>query len=64
VLVDIFARKRKHEADVEIADDQAERQEETAAFSIDYAATSIELAKLAVLDAIVTRAHPEALKKS
>ena len=58
------AAQRKHEADVEIADDQAERQEETAAFSIDYAATSIELAKLAVLDAIVTRAHAEALKKS
>jgi hypothetical protein len=42
----------------------AERQEETAAFSIDYAATSIELAKLAVLDAIVSRTHAEALKKS
>jgi len=58
------AAQRKHEADVEIADDQAERQEETAAFSIDYAATSIELAKLAVLDAIVSRARAEALKKS
>jgi hypothetical protein len=58
------AAQRKHEADVEIANDQAERQEETAAFSIDYAATSIELAKLAVLDAIVSRAHAEALKKS
>ena len=69
VAADIDAMKahavqRKHEADVAIADDQAERQEETAAFSIEYAATSIELAKLAVLDAIVSRVHAEALKKS
>jgi hypothetical protein len=69
VVADIDAMKahaalRKHEADVEIVDDQAERQEETAAFSIEYAATSIELAKLAALDAIVSRARAESLKKS
>jgi hypothetical protein len=58
------AALRKHEAEVEIVDDQAERQEETAAFSIEYAATSIELAKLAALDAIVSRARAESLKKS
>ena len=53
----VHAAQRKHEADVAIADDRAERQEETAAFSI-------ELAKLTVLDAIVSRAHAEAVKKS
>ena len=69
VATDVDALKagvaqRKHEVDVKLADKQAERLEETAAFSIDYAVASIEQAKLAVLDAIVGRVQAEAIRKS
>jgi hypothetical protein len=54
--------QRKQERDVLRAENQAERLEQDAEFSIDYAIASIEQAKLAVLDAIVGRLDAEAAK--
>ena len=69
VTTDVDAMKagvaqRKRDIDAKLADKYADDLEEDAALSIDYAAASIEQAKLAVLDAIVGRVRAEALKKS
>ena len=69
VTADVDAMKagvaqRKRDIDAKLADKYADDLEEDAALSIDYAAASIEQAKLAVLDAIVGRVRAEALKKS
>jgi hypothetical protein len=56
--------ERKRDIDAKLADKYAEGLEADAAASIDYAAASIEQAKLAVLDAIVGRARADAIKKS
>jgi hypothetical protein len=54
--------ERKHDRAVKRAENYAERLEDEAAFSIDYAISAIEQAELAVLDAIVGRVEAEQAK--
>ena len=49
----------KHNLDVKLAENQADEMEWEAGFAIDYAIASVEQAKLAVLDAIDSRAEAE-----
>jgi hypothetical protein len=49
--------ERRHERDVNRAEDRADRLEGEAAVALDYAVASIEQAELAVYDAIVGRAE-------
>jgi hypothetical protein len=49
----------KHDFDARHAENRAERKEWEAGFAIDYAIASVEQAKLAVLDAIDSRAEAE-----
>jgi hypothetical protein len=56
--------QRKHERDVKRAENQAERLEWEAEFAIDYAISSVEQAKLAVLDAIVGRVEASEARKA
>jgi hypothetical protein len=55
---------RKHERDVKGAEKHADRLEREAGFAVDYAISSVEQAKLAVLDAIVGRVEAEEAKGS
>jgi hypothetical protein len=56
--------ERKHDRTVARAENYAEMLEDEAAFAIDYAISSVEQAKLAVLDAIVGRADAERARAS
>jgi hypothetical protein len=56
--------ERKHDRAVKRAENYAEGLEDEAAFSIDYAISAIEQAKLAVLDAMVGRVEAEQAKAS
>lgn len=56
--------QRKHELDVKRAETQAERLEWEAGFAIDYAISSVEQAKLALLDAIAGRVEADEARKS
>jgi hypothetical protein len=53
------AAHAKHDFDARYAENRAERKEWEAGFAIDYAIASVEQAKLAVLDAIDSRAEAE-----
>ena len=55
---------RKHDWDVKLADRHAERLDREASFAVEYAAASIEQAKLAVLDAIVGHFEAEKARSS
>jgi hypothetical protein len=54
----------KHDLDVKHAENRAERLEWEAGFAIDYAIASVEQAKLAVLDAIDSRAEVDVAKRA
>ena len=54
----------KHDVDARHADSRAERLEWEARVSVDYAIAAIEQAKLAVLDAVSSRAEAERAKAS
>ena len=54
----------KHDIDVKHAESHAERLEWEAGVAIDYAVASVEQAKLAVLDAVSSRAEAERAKTS
>jgi molecular chaperone GrpE (heat shock protein) len=56
--------ERKHDRAVARTENYAEMLEDEAAFAIDYAISSVEQAKLAVLDAIVGRADAERARAS
>ncbi len=56
--------RAKHDLDARQAEHHAERLEWEAGFAIDYAIASIEQAKLAVLDAVSSRAEAERAKAS
>jgi hypothetical protein len=56
--------ERKRDRAIKRAENYAERLEDEAAFSIDYAISAVEQAKLAVLDAIVGRVEAEQAKAS
>jgi hypothetical protein len=56
------ASRVKHDFDAERAEDRADEMEWEAGFAIDYAIASVEQAKLAVLDAIDSRAEAEQAK--
>jgi hypothetical protein len=58
------AAQMKHEVDVRHAEGHAERLEWEAGVAIDYAIASVEQAKLAVLDAVSSRAEAEKEKAS
>jgi hypothetical protein len=69
VAADIDALKAgvaraKHDLDAKHAESHAERLEWEAGVAIDYAIASVEQAKLAVLDAVSSRAEAEGAKKS
>jgi hypothetical protein len=54
----------KHDLDVKHAENRADRLEWEAGFAIDYAIASVEQAKLAVLDAIDSRAEVDVAKRA
>jgi hypothetical protein len=54
----------KHEVDVRHAENRADRLEWEARVAVDYAIASVEQAKLAVLDAVSSRAEAEQAKAS
>jgi hypothetical protein len=56
------ATRAKHDFDAGRAEDRADEMEWEAGFAIDYAIASVEQAKLAVLDAIDSRAEAEQAK--
>ena len=56
--------RAKHDVDVRHAESHAERLEWEARVAIDYAIASVEQAKLAVLDAVSSRAEAEKAKAS
>jgi hypothetical protein len=56
--------QRKHELDAKRAETQAESLEWAAGFAIDYAISSVEQAKLALLDAIAGRVEADEARKS
>ena len=56
------ATRAKHDFDAERAEDHADEMEWEAGFAIDCAIASVEQAKLAVLDAIDSRAEAEQAK--
>lgn len=56
--------KAKHDLDTRQAESHAERLEWEAGVAIDYAIASVEQAKLAVLDAVSSRAEAERAKAS
>jgi hypothetical protein len=58
------AARAKHDLDARQAEHHAERLEWEAGVAIDYAIASIEQAKLAVLDAVSSRAEAERAKAS
>jgi hypothetical protein len=58
------AARAKHDLDARQAEHHAERLEWEAGVAIDYAVASIEQAKLAVLDAVSSRAEAERAKAS
>ena len=57
------AAQTKHNIDVKIDEDYADEMEWEASFAIDYAIASVEQAKLAVLDAIDSRAQADITKQ-
>jgi len=56
--------ERKHDWDVKRAQSEADRRERDASFAVDYAVAEIEQAKLAVLDAIISRVEAERAKST
>ena len=58
------AARVKHDLDARQAEHHAERPEWEAGVAIDYATASVEQAKLAVLDAVSSRAEAERTKAS
>jgi hypothetical protein len=48
---------KKHDLDVKLAENYADRLESEASFAIDYAVASVEQAEWAVLDAVAARAQ-------
>jgi hypothetical protein len=54
----------KHNMDVKTAEHHADEMESEAVFAIDYAIASVEQAKLAVLDALDSRAQAEQAKRA
>lgn len=56
--------RRQYERDVKRAENNAERLESEAGVAIDYAIASVEQARWAVLDAIVSRVEAEELQKT
>ena len=56
--------QRKHDLTIKRAANYSEMLDEDASFAIDYAAASIEQAKVAVLDAIVGRIEVEKAKRT
>ena len=56
--------EQKHERDVKRAENKADKLEWEAGFAIDYAVASVEQAKLAVLDAIASRADANQARAS